>query len=147
MADQRAQGGVDLEEAAVGADHGGRHRGGGQDAPRPAPAPAQLGDQVRALDPGHAEVEDDHVGLPVDGQGEGLAAVGGLPDQLEAPSLEGRPEQRSQLRDVVGDEGADRCGWMHGGDMLTLRDARTNRPDEYSCLSPGRGAPDATGPT
>jgi hypothetical protein len=125
----------------------GGGEGGQGDHPDRRGAPAQLGDQVGALDPGHAEVEDDHVGLPVDGQGEGLAAVGGLPDQLEAPSLEGRPEQRSQLRDVVGDEGADRCGWMHGGDMLTLRDARTNRPDEYSCLSPGRGTPGATGPT
>jgi hypothetical protein len=35
VADQRAQGGVDLEEAAVGADHGGGHRGGGQGAPDP----------------------------------------------------------------------------------------------------------------
>jgi hypothetical protein len=76
---------------------------------------AQLGDQVGAVDPGHAQVEHDNVGLPVEGQGQGLAAVSGLPDQLEAPPLEGRPEQRSQLRDVVGDQDTDRCGWKHGG--------------------------------
>jgi hypothetical protein len=28
--------------------------------------------------------------------------------------------------------------------MLTLRAARTNRPDEYSWLSPGRGTPGRT---
>jgi len=74
--------------------------------------PAQLGDHGRAVAARHAEVEHDHVGLPVGGQPEGLVAVGGLPDQLEAPSLEGRPEQRSQLRDVVGDQdaiGAESC--------------------------------------
>ena len=53
--------------------------------------------------------------------------------------LEGRPEQRSQLRDVVGDQDTDGCGGMHEGAMLTLGAARTNRPDEYSWLSPGRG--------
>ena len=61
-------------------------------------APAQLGDQVGAVGPGHAQVEDDHVGLGVDGQGQGLVAVAGLPDQLEAPPLEGRPELRSSGR-------------------------------------------------
>jgi hypothetical protein len=76
---------------------------------------AQLGDQVGAVDPGHAQVEHDDVGLTVDGQGQGVAAVGGLPDQLEAPPLEGRPEQRSQLRDVVGEQDTDRCDWKHGG--------------------------------
>jgi hypothetical protein len=61
-------------------------------------------------------------------------AVGGLPDQLEAASLEGRPEQRSQLRDVVGDQDADRCGAMHGGDMVTLR-------GPAGALAPPRGLP------
>jgi hypothetical protein len=101
--------------------------------------PAQLGDHGRAVAAGHAEVEHDHVRLGVGGQPEGLVTVGGLSDQLEAPSLEGRPEQRSQLREVVGDQDADGCGQMHGGDMVTLRGTRTNRPDEYSCLSPGWG--------
>jgi hypothetical protein len=78
-------------------------------------AQAQLGDQVGAVDPGHAQVEHDDVGLAVDGQGQGVAAVDRLPDQLEAPPLEGRPEQRSQLRDVVGEQDTDRCGWKHGG--------------------------------
>jgi hypothetical protein len=56
-------------------------------------APAQLGDQVGAVGPGHAQIEHDHVGLGVDGPSQGLVAVAGLPDQLEAPSLEGRPHQ------------------------------------------------------
>ena len=56
-------------------------------------APAQFGDQVGAVGPWHAQIEHDHVGLAVDGQSQGLVAVAGLPDQLEAPSLEGRPHQ------------------------------------------------------
>jgi len=181
VADERAQGGVDPEEAPVGADHGGGHRGGGQGAPDPlqlvagpavqpvrgrqgqgpegppadlaqgrhqpvgvdvlvqagvrAPVqdglaqrlageggqghhpgrrhpPAQLGDHGRAVGAGHAEVEHDHVGLGVGGQPEGLVAVAGLPDQLEAPSLEGRPSSlRSSGRSSASRTriGAERC--------------------------------------
>jgi hypothetical protein len=79
VADQGAQGGVDLEEATVGTDHRGGHRGGGQGAPDPF-----------------------------------------------------------QL--VVGEDRGDGCGRMHGGDMLTLRTARTNTSGCSTATPPGRPA-------
>ena len=100
---------------------------------------AQLGDQVGAVDPGHAQVEHDNIGLPVDGQGQGLAAASGLPDQLEAPpwrvvlSSVRSSGMSSAIRTRIGSVGSMEA------DMLTLRGARTNRPDEYSWMSPGRG--------
>jgi hypothetical protein len=107
-------------------------------------AAAQLGDQVGAVHPWHAEVQHDHVGLLVGGQLQRLAAVAGLADQVEAPSLQGHAQQGPQLGDVVGDQDPDRCLGLEGrghahslatgsrAAMLTLRVARTNRPDEYS---------------
>ena len=75
---------------------------------------AQLGDQVGAVDPGMPRSSTTTSGSRSTARARVSRPSPASPTSWK-PLLEGRPEQRSQLRDVVGDQDTDRCGWQHGG--------------------------------
>jgi hypothetical protein len=83
---------------------------------------AQAPGRRHPVDAGHAQVHEDGVGPQLGGQGDGLLAVGGGPDDLDATQ---QPEQHHQaLADdplVVGDQHPDHHRRAHAGTHSSTR--------------------------
>ncbi len=59
---------------------------------------------LHAVEDGHGDVHQDDVGSQLEGQAEGLVAVGGLAHHLEALVLQGAAQALAEHPVVVGDQ-------------------------------------------
>jgi hypothetical protein len=72
-----------------------------------------LGRSVDAVELGHGNVHDNHVGRELFGEADGFAAIGGFADDFDSRvGLEQEPKTFANYSMIVGNE--DSCGGGHG---------------------------------